>query len=574
MTTLHNDYSYWIRRYDTLRNNDRKKMLDQIQRFKYRPFFSIIMPVFETPINLLEEAINSVQSQIYPDWELCIADDASQDPAIYEMLKKYSNNDKRIKVVFRAVNGHISKASNSALKLASGEYVALLDHDDVLSEHALFWIANEINDNPNVKLIYSDEDKINEQGQRSDAYFKCDWNLDLFLSHNMFCHLGVYDTELIKKIGGFRVGYEGAQDYDLVLRCLDYVDEKQIKHIPRILYHWRLLPGSTSLGSEEKDYAIPAGKRAIQDYLHRKSKPAGVKYVNPGYRVKYNVPEPCPLVSLIIPTRDKVNLLQQCISSIINKNCYSNYEIIIVDNDSKTPETRSYLEMIQKEQKVRVIRDERPFNYSALNNLAVESASGEIIGLINNDIEAITPEWMQEMISHACRPEVGAVGARLLYSDRTIQHAGVIMGIAGVAGHAHKNLPCEQSGYFGRAALLQSFSAVTGACLFVRKKLYKEAGGLNEANLSIAFNDIDFCLKLREKGYHNIWTPYAELYHHESMSRGTDDTPEQIKRFEKEFLYMKQHWGDIISSDPAYSPNLTLEYEDFSLASPPRVPSL
>lgn len=568
------DYAEWIRRYDTLTNADRRKIRERIKKFKNMPLISVIVPVYDPPVKLLDQAILSVQSQLYQNWELCLADDASSNPAIRKLLTGYSQKDKRIKVDFRSENGHISKASNSALALASGEFVALLDHDDILPEHALFWVANEINNYPDVKLIYSDEDKIDKQGQRYEAYFKSDWNLDLLLSQNMFSHLGVYQTELLRKISGFRVGYEGSQDHDLVLRSLKHVREEQIRHIPRVLYHWRAIAGSTALEVDEKNYAKSAGTRAVNDYLQQNLIPARADSVKFGYRVSYKIVKPYPLVSLIIPTRNMFKLLRQCIESVLDKTSYPNYEIIIIDNGSDDQETLSYLEGLSRNDRIKIIRDERPFNFSALNNIAVKCATGEIIGLLNNDIEVIEPGWMRELVSQTLRPEVGAVGALLLYPDHKVQHAGVIMGIGGVANHAHKNISGGMPGYFCRGALVQSLSAVTGACLFVRKDLYNEVGGLNEDDLAIAYNDIDFCLKLRGKGYRTIWTPYAELYHHESASRGKDETPAVCERFKKEILYMKKRWTDIISYDPAYNPNLTIDLEDFSLAWPPRIDNL
>jgi len=565
------NYTEWISRYDTLTDETRKKMRAQVDSFTCMPLISVVMPTYNPNAEFLVEAIESVRNQIYPNWELCIADDASTDTRVDRILKKYLKEDQRIKVVFREKNGHISAASNSALTLVSGEWVALLDHDDLLSEDALFWVAEKINQNPDVKLIYSDEDKIDKEGQRCDPYFKCDWNKDLFLSHNMFSHLGVFKSDIVKKIEGFRVGFEGSQDYDLVLRSIEHVDSDQIKHIPRVLYHWRAVAGSTALEVEEKSYAVPAGKRAINDYLRRNAVSAIAESVNVGYRVKYKIAKPYPLVSLIIPICDRVESLRRCIDSIIEKSRYPKYEIIVIDNVSVSQETLSYLRTIEKNRRIKVIRNDNYVKFSSLKNQAVKSAAGEIVGLIGTNIEAITHGWMREMVSHACRPEVGSVGALLLYPDRSIQHAGVVMGLGGVAGHAHENLLCGKNGFFGRATLQQSFSAVTGACLFVRKQLYEEIGGLNEKELRADFSAIDFCLRLKEKGYINIWTPYAKLYNHKSMFHGSGETLENTEHLNKEVLYMKQRWGNIISDDPAYSPNLSLDQDGFSFAWPPRI---
>ena len=567
-------YSGWIKEFDTLTDDHRALMLRKLQKFVYQPLVSIVMPVYNPEVAWLEQAIASVRTQIYSHWELCIADDASTNPAVRDTLERWMQADPRIKVVFRTQNGHISEATNSALALAQGEWVALLDHDDMFAEHALYWVVDAINLQPDCQLIYSDEDKIDDQGVRSDPYFKCEWNADLFYSQNMFSHLGVYNTALVRELGGFRLGFEGAQDYDLALRCIERVAPAQIHHIARVLYHWRVHTSSTAYDAEAKPYATVASERALNEHLAQRGTNAKAEYVAEGYRVRYALPAVVPLVSLIIPTRNGLRLLRQCVESILAKTTYANYEIIVMDNGSDDQATLRYLDELTLKPNVRVVRDARPFNYSALNNAAVELARGSVLGLINNDTEVISPDWLTEMVSHALRPEVGAVGARLWYSDDTLQHAGVILGIRGIAEHVHRFLPRGNAGYFGRAALIQSLSAVTGACIVVRKALYEEMGGLNEAELQVAYNDIDFCLRLREVGYTNIFTPYAELYHHESASRGYDDTPEKQARSAKEAAYMHQRWGDALRNDPAYSPNLSLNAIGFSLAWPPRVAAI
>lgn len=566
-----NDYTEWVRRYDTLTDETCATLRERIDAFAHKSLISVLMPTYNSKPEWLVEAIESVRKQIYPYWELCIADDASTDPRVRPILEHYAAEDPRIKVVFRQTNGHISAASNSALELATGEWVALLDHDDLLSEHALFWVVETIKCNLDAQLIYSDEDKINISGQRFGPYFKCDWNPDLFYSHNMFSHLGVYRTALLREIFGFRLGLEGSQDYDLALRCIEHIHSKQIYHIPRVLYHWRVHPESAAHSSDVKPYALLAARRALSEYFKRRGIVANVELLNFGmYRVRYSLPDTQPMVSLIIPTRNKLDLIRQCVKSILQKTIYPNYEILIVDNGSDDLATLQYLKELPFEGRVRVVRDDCPFNYSALNNAAVKLARGEILGLINNDLVVISPDWLSEMVSHALRPDVGAVGARLWYPNNTLQHGGVVLGIGGVAGHAHKHLSRHQFGYCRRANLIQSFSAVTAACLVIRKEIFQKVGGLDET-LKVAFNDIDFCLRVREAGYRNIWTPYAELYHHESSTRGFEDTPEKQARFAKEIRYMKQRWGDLLLNDPAYSPNLTLDDEDFSLAWPPRV---
>jgi glycosyltransferase involved in cell wall biosynthesis len=564
-------YQGWIERYDTLTPESRAKMRNLIKKNSSKPLISIIMPTFNTKSEWLIEAIESVRNQIYPNWELCIADDASTDPDVRPLLERYTKEDPRIKVIFREKNGHISESSNTALKLATGDWIALFDHDDLLSETALFWVVEAIKQNPKAQLIYSDEDKIDERGVRQAPYFKCDWNVDLFYSHNLITHLGVYRAKLVKKIGGFRVGLEGSQDHDLALRYIEHIKPNQIHHIPRILYHWRIHSLSTAKSGDNKSYAKLAGVKALNDHFKRQNINAKAEPVDLGFRVRYQLPPKPPLVSLIIPTRNGLSLLKTCVNSIIEKTTYPHYEIIIVDNGSDDPATLQFLDDLKNSGKATVIRDDSPFNYSALNNKAVKLAKGEIVGLLNNDLEVISPGWLSEMASHALRPEIGAVGAKLWYPNNTLQHGGVIIGLGGVAGHAHKHLARGNPGYMGRAVLIQNLSAVTAACLVVRKSVYEEVHGLEEKKLTVAFNDVDFCLRLREKGYRNLFTPYAEFYHYESATRGYEDNPEKIRRFQKEIQYMNERWGDQLLNDPAYSPNLTLDHENFHVASPPRV---
>ncbi|MFX1695366.1 glycosyltransferase family 2 protein [Paraburkholderia sp. A1RO-1] len=569
-----NNYDEWIRQFDVLDDVQRDALRAHISTMRETPLISVLMPTYNPDRRWLCEAIDSVRNQLYPNWELCIADDASTDPDVRKFLEGFARDDRRIKVTFREHNGHISAASNSALALASGEWIALLDQDDRLAEHALCWAADAIDRDPSVQLIYSDEDKIDEQGRRHDPYFKCDWNRDLFYSQNMFCHLGLYRKTLLDSIGGFREGVEGAQDHDLVLRCIEHSGDAAIAHIPRVLYHWRVHSGSTAAGADAKSYAAVAGERALREHFTRSGIAADAEWCGYGYRVRYALPSPAPLVSLIIPTRNAVELMRTCIGSILTRTTYSNYEIIIVDNGSDDPAALEYFASLTTDRRVRVLRDDSPFNYSSLNNRAVEAARGDVIGLINNDIEVLAPEWLSEMVSIAVQPGVGAVGAKLLYPDDTLQHAGIVLGIGGVAGHANKRGRPPHRGYFGRTALIGSWSAVTAACMVVRRNVFVEVGGLNETDLRVAFNDVDFCLKLKAAGYRNVLTPYAELYHHESATRGYEDNPEKRARFRSESDYMRRRWSDWLKSDPAYSPNLTLQHEDFSLAWPPRMPRL
>ncbi|OYY75587.1 MAG: family 2 glycosyl transferase [Gammaproteobacteria bacterium 28-57-27] len=562
-------YEEWIESVEAASLPDKLTIQSTLDAMRSTPSLSIVMPVYNTQEADLRACIDSVLAQSYPHWELCIADDASTKPHVRRILNEYAQKDARIRVIYRPQNGHISRASNSALELASGEFVALLDHDDALSEHALYFMARAINDHPEAQIFYSDEDKIDSKGKRFEPHFKSDWNPDLFYSHNYVSHLGVYRRDLLRRIGGFRVGVEGSQDYDLLLRCLPHVEAAQIIHIPRVLYHWRMVEGSTALASKEKNYTTDAGIKALRDHFAERGS-EGIR-VSAGllpnvYRVQRLIPVPAPLVSLLIPTRDRKAITEVAVRSILDKTTYANYEIIILDNGSVEPETLAWFDAIQRGIKsVRVIRYDHPFNYSAINNFGVQHARGSLIGLINNDVEVINPNWLTEMVSQACREDIGCVGAKLYYSDGKIQHAGVILGIGGVAGHAHKYFNQNHHGYFSRLKLVQNISAVTAACLLVRKEIYEAVGGLDEENLKVAFNDVDLCLKVREAGYRNLWTPYAELYHHESVSRGKEDSSEKQARFRKEVEFMQEKWGESLRHDPYYNPNLTLEREDFSI---------
>ncbi|WP_312472012.1 glycosyltransferase [Brucella sp.] len=564
-------YPEWLERYSTITPDLRARIRTMIGEMNQPPMISIIMPVYNPDLDWLKEAVESVKQQLYPHWQLCIADDCSSDPKVRPALQSMQNNDSRINVVLRETNGHIAEASNSAASLASGSFLALMGQDDLLPEDALFHAARVIDMYPDAALIYSDEDKIDATGARFDPHFKSDWNPDLFLSCNMLSRLGLYRKDIFNLLGGFRSDYNGSQDYDLALRFIELLRSEQILHIPRVLYHWRVKGQSTARLGGNEDYAIKAGLRALEDHLKCQNITAGVEYAAHGYRVRYALPNPAPMISLIIPTRNSFQLLYQCISSILERTTYQNYEIIVIDNNSDDPDTLSYLRKLAKEKQIKIIRDERAFNYSALNNAAVRVAEGEFIGLVNNDIEVITPEWLEEMLSLAAQPGVGAVGARLWYPNDTLQHGGVIVGLGGVACHAHRCLPRGQAGYFARAELIQTMTAVTAACLVIRKSSFEAVGGFNESDLAVAFNDVDLCLKLRETGYRNIWTPYAELYHHESASRGLEDNLEKIQRFRSEINYMRKRWNTDTFADPTYNPNLTLNAEDFSLAWPPRV---
>lgn len=568
------DYQAWIARFDALTEQDREQIRAHIARLAMRPVISVVMPVYNPREEFLRVAIESVRRQLYPHWELCIADDASTAPGARQVLEEYQAQDPRIKICFRTENGHISEASNSALALATGDFIALLDQDDVLAEQALYRVAVEVASHPEAVLVYSDEDKIDEGQQRFDPCHKPDWNYQLLLSQNYISHLGVYRTEVVRKLGGFRRGFEGSQDYDLALRVIELARPQDIRHIPAILYHWRAAEGSTALAAEAKGYAVTAGQRALTEHLARMHVRGTISPAAVGsfYRARYELPEHKPLVSIIIPTRDQADLLRQCVESVRKRTQYPNWELVVVDNQSTDETARRYLVQLANRERVTVLRYDQPFNYSAINNFAVRHARGEVLCLLNNDTQVITRDWIEEMLGVLLQPGVGIVGARLWYEDGSLQHGGVIVGAGGTAAHAHAFLPRSEPGYFGRAQLMQEFSAVTGACLMVRKSLYEALSGLNEKNLAVAYNDVDFCLRAREAGWRVVWTPYAELYHFESRTRGAEDVGERKGRMARESAYMRRRWRHAIKNDPYYNPNLSYERPDFVLSHAPMAP--
>jgi glycosyltransferase involved in cell wall biosynthesis len=564
------DYALWIRRYDRLRSDDARRIRKQITQFRDLPLISVLLPVYNTNLRWLRRAIQSVQNQLYPRWELCIVDDASTNPKVWELLQKHARRDSRVKVMRRMQNGHISAASNDALKMAAGDFVALLDHDDELAPTALYFVALALNENRGLQLLYSDEDKIDARGRRSDPYFKSDWNPELLFAQNFVSHLGVYRTDLVRCVGGFRIGFEGSQDHDLTLRCMEQIRPEQIKHLPWVLYHWRITAGSTASQVTAKPYAQKAARRAVQEHFDRIGVEASVVPTYGAYlRTKYALPVKRPLISIVIPTRDRASLLQKCLESIFKKTEYQNYEVIVLDNGSREADALEFLLALEKRERVRVERMEGAFNYSQLNNRGVKLSHGSLIALLNNDVEVLKEDWLSELVSHALRPEVGIIGARLWYPSGPIQHGGVILGAGGIAAHAHVGVRHEPE-YFARPHLAQNLSAVTAACAVVRRSVYLQIGGFDEVNLPVTFNDIDFCLRLREAGYWVVWTPHAELVHHESASRGFDDNRLKQVRFLAEVDYMRTKWGDRLQYDPFYNPNLSLGEDLFTLAFPPR----
>ena len=593
------EYALWIKQFDTLDQFAVEKMRAKLKTWQQQPVISILMRIDESNEQWLDEAIQSVQQQIYPHWELLLIGNAVGDAK----LNQHTDDDNRIIGIKYLDNESVAINLNNALALAQGEFVALMKTNDQLPSHALFKIVEQLNIQTEIDLIYTDEDKLDTHGQRYDPYFKSDWNPDLFYAQNFLRHFVVYRRAVLDKIGGFRADYAGCEDYDLTLRFLEQISEECIYHIPQVLYHQRVIneenikiPPSppftkgriSPLSQREGTSNSPLSQRGIgrdfnqlsnniacqtlQAHFQRIEKQVNVVETLGGHRrVIYPLPNQLPLISLIIPTRDKLKLLRGTVDGILNKTDYQNLEIIIMDNGSEKGETLEYLKEIQKDSRVSVIRHAAPFNYSQLNNLGVSHAKGELIGLINNDLEVITAGWLSEMVSQALRPEIGAVGAKLYYANNTIQHAGVIVGLGGMAGHNFKFLAKEAPGYHWRSFLTQNYSAVTAACLVMRRQIFDEVGGLNEKHLKVAFNDVDLCLRIREHGYRIVWTPYAELYHLESVSRGSDNTPRKYLRLRHELNYMKKRWAQVIANDPYYNPNLTIEYEDFALAYPPRL---
>ena len=558
-------YSQW-REKNAPRPADLQKLAETVEILPHKPLISVIMPVFNAPEPFLRDAIASVIHQIYPYWELCIADDASTEPHIRELLTAYQAQDDRIKVTFRETNGHISHCSNSALELATGEFVALLDHDDLLTPDALYETALLVNRHPKADIIYSDEDKIDEKGQLRDPFFKPDWCPESFLSRMYTCHFGVYRRSLVEQIGRFRPGFEGSQDYDLVLRLTEQTD--QIFHIPKILYHWRIHDRSTAQNLKNKSYAIKAAEKALEEALQRRGEPGKATALKayPGcYIIRYDIREFKP-VTIVIPTRDLGTILDRCLTSIFSKTTYSNYEVLVIDNGSTESATFSVFEHWRKQEpkRFRCRTLDIPFNYSKLNNYGVQQSQGDYLLFLNNDTEVLNPDWLTAMVEQAQRRQIGAVGARLLYPDGTLQHAGVVAGIGGAAGHGHKHYSGKHNGYFSQIQSINNYAAVTAACLMCRRDVFVEVGGFEE-DLAIAFNDIDFCFKILEKGYRNVYLPHVVLYHYESKSRGYEDTPQKQARFQKEVLYMQRKWKKIIANDPCYSPHLTKDREDYSL---------
>ena len=554
------DYEEWYKNH--------KPTMEELQRqrdteFEYEPLISILVPVYNTPEEFLKQMIQSVRKQTYDNWELCIANANPANETVAEILRISSTKDERIKVKDVPENEGIAQNTNAALAVATGDYIGLLDHDDLLTPDALYEVVKAINEKDRPQVLYSDEDKVSmDLSEHFQPHMKPDYNKDLLRSNNYITHFFVADRMLVEEVGGEDGEYNGAQDYDLILKCTERA--KGIAHIPRILYHWRVHKASTADNPASKMYAFDAGKRAIEDHLKRGGEIGKVSHEKElgFYRVKYQV-QGSPLISIIIPNKDQVESLDKCLESI-EKSSYKNYEIIIVENNSTEDETFAYYKKIESDT-IRIVYWPDEFNYSAINNFGVKHARGDYLLLLNNDVEVITTDWLEELTANCQRKDVGIVGARLYYPDDTIQHAGIVIGIGGVAGALFVGMPRMFTGYLHKAAIQQDLSAVTAACMMVKRSVYEELGGLEE-ELKVAFNDVDFCLRAREKGYLVVYDPNVELYHFESKSRGMEDSKEKVRRFQNEIEYMRSHWLELLKKgDPMYNPNLTLTKWDYSL---------
>lgn len=539
-----------------------EKDIYKVKKLKYNPLISVIIPVYNAPRKYLDECIRSILNQTYQNFEICIADDASPKPYVKKMLKEYEKLDERIKVVYREKNGNISQATNSALEIASGEFVALLDNDDTLTPNALYENVLALNDNSKLDFIYSDEDKINLEGQRCNPHYKADWSPDTLLSINYITHFAVLRRSIVLKIGGFRTICDGAQDYDMFLRFTEVIPEENIYHIPKVLYNWRMSPTSTALNISSKSYASEAGRRALQDTLdRRKIKGKANILLNTAYYIEYDILKK-DKVSIIIPTKDKVSVLKKCINSIYKYTDKDRFEIIIINNNSVEQETFAYFDDIKSQyNNIKVIDVNEEFNYSRLNNIGLKEANNDFILFLNNDIEIKMSKWLEYMIGFAKQKHIGAVGVELLYPNNTIQHAGVVLGMGrnGIASHPFMLKPKNYGGCFERILVPYNYSAVTAACMMVEKNKLMKINGFDE-NLKVSYNDVDLCLRLLSAGYYNVFLPQVKLYHYESLSRGYDNTYKKLVQTFEEVNYFTKKWKNEIKNDRFYNPNYSLHH--------------
>ena len=554
----------WIRSHDGLTARDIEQIRIRIEKLGHHPVFTVILSLSDASSPTFGATVKSIVMQLYPRWELCIV---SQSSAGIALVEAFIPNDPRIAVLSYNIDG--VEQIGTALAQTTGEFVVFLEQEDALAPHALYMMAEEINTWPDASLIYVDEDRIDNRSRRSHPHFKTDWNPDLLLSQDYLGHSAAFRRDLVTAVGGVRSEFVRSQYYDLALRIIEHMNPKAIRHIPFVLNHRAL----TDLDIVERsDSAIAAERRALREHLDRTGIHGTIEASRSGrhHRLRRQLPKQSPQVSIIIPTRDHLELLRGTVESIRDTTNYSNYEIVIVDNQSVDSATLLYLARIGDQPQVRVLRYDDAFNYSAINNFAAHHCTASILALVNNDVLVINDDWLTEMVSHAVRPEVGAVGAMLYYPDGIIQHAGIIVGVGGVAANCYRGLQRGSTGYSSRAELIQNYSAVTAACLVTRAEVFAEVGGFDETNLKVAFNDVDYCLRLRERGYLITWTPYAELYHLESASRGEDVSHEESARFRREQQYFAKRWLDLLPRDPYYNVNLSLDRDAFALARVPR----
>ncbi|NQW12152.1 MAG: glycosyltransferase [Alphaproteobacteria bacterium] len=563
-------YERWIERYEI---SDARAVAAEIAGWNDPPTIDLLMPVCDPPVDALDAAIASVRAQSYPHWRLCIADDASTDPAVHAALDRAAAADARIRLFRRTERGHISAASNTALGLSDAPYVGFLDHDDALAEHALFHVVRELRAHPGIDFVYSDSDLLDQTGTRHSPVFKPDFDPYLVRTANYVCHFAVYRRDRVEALGGLREGYEGAQDHDLILRLMDSDPPPVIRHIPRVLYHWRAVPGSTAGNAEAKPYAAKARDRALTDHLARTTPGAAIASTDWGPRVIWPLPDSRPRVSVIVATKDGHALLRRCVDGVLGGTDWPNLELIVLDNGSRRAETRAYLDELAADERATVLRRPGPFNFSALMNDGAARASGSVLAFLNDDVEPLHRDWLEDMVRHALRQDVGAVGAKLFYPDRTVQHAGIILIPDYVARHIHVRLSARGHGYMARAQRVQTLSAVTGACLVMRRSVFETVGGFDAERLAVDYSDIDLCLRAGTAGFRTVWTPFARLIHHESATRGGYLSVEKRQRWEEETAAMRARWAARIANDPYYNPNLTVDPEEtpFDLAFPPRL---
>ena len=556
------EYQEW---YEKNKPSEEELARQRKKKWKNPVVISVLVPAYRTPEVFLKQMMESVLFQTYPYLELCIADGSGTDDSVENVVKEYQKKDPRVRYRRLEKNEGIAGNTNAAIEMASGDYLALFDHDDLLSPNALFEVASAI-EKEKADVIYTDEDKVtSDLKEHFQPHFKPDFNPDLLCANNYICHLFVVKRSLALKLGGQDPAYDGAQDYDFIFRCTE--NAEKIVHVAKILYHWRVHQASTADNPSSKLYAFDAGKRAIEAHLARIGAKAEVSHTKDlgFYRVKYQL-QGNPMVSIVIPNKDEKETLKKCLESIWKKTSYPNYEIILVENNSTTQEIRDYYKELDGKKRVRVVYWDKEFNYSAINNFGISYAKGEYILCLNNDITVISPDWLEELLANCQRPEVGIVGARLYYPDNTIQHAVIVLGMGGCAGSLFVGLARSRGGYLHKAALQQDLSAVTAACFMVKKEVFEKVGGFEE-KLAVAFNDVDFCLKVRHAGYLVVYDPYAELYHHESKTRGYENTEAKKRRFQEEIEYMRCHWMPDILRDPYYNENLSLKASDYSLRS-------